>query len=179
MPHCTAQTWFMGELKKLKNYSVLEIGTRRWNPDKPTHHKDWEWFKGHGKYVMSDFMNGLDVDVVADLHELSKVFGEKKFDVIFAASVFEHLEKPWIAAQEILKVLKDKGMFFIQTHQTFPIHGYPNDYFRYTTEGLKSIFMDASELHAGYEFPCEITAERLNNKPCSNCFLNVVVGGRK
>ena len=34
------------------------------------------------------------------------------------------------------KSLKSEGVLFLQTHQTFLIHGYPSDYFRFTTEAL-------------------------------------------
>jgi len=171
------QTWFKAELKKMKDFSVLEIGTRRWIPQFPTHHKDWDWFTGYREFIMSDFMEGEDVDVVADVHELSKTFGENRFDVIFLPSVFEHLDRPWIAATEILKVLSPGGIFMVQTHQTFPIHGYPNDYFRYTTSGLLSLFAGASEKYGNYEFPCEIHSEECGIQ--KNAFLNVVVAGRK
>jgi len=170
------QQWLIDQLKDMKDYSVMEIGTRRWGQN-PTHHKDW--YPGAGKYVMTDFMAGEDVDVLADAHELSKVFGEASYDVIMAASVFEHLERPWIVAGEILKTLKPGGIFFIQTHQTFPVHGYPYDYFRYTRQGLDVLFKDASEKMSEYEFPCEITSERLGLMKNKQSWLNVLIAGRR
>jgi len=170
------QAWLIDQLKDMKGYSVMEIGTRRWGKN-PTHHKDW--FPGHGKFVMTDFMAGEDVDVIADAHELSRSFGESSFDVIIACSLFEHLERPWIVAEEILKTLKPGGIFFIQTHQTFPVHGFPNDYFRYTREGLMVLFNKASEKYAEYEFPCEITSDRLGLMKNKQSWLNVLIAGRR
>ena len=168
--------WFKNEAKKLSktDYTVLEIGTRRWVESKPTHHKIWF---PDATYRMTDIQDGLDVDIVSDIHCLSKTFNEESFDIIVACSVFEHLQYPHKAAEEILKVLKKGGLFFVQTHQTFQVHGYPSDYFRYTTEGLKVLFEKASEVQANYEFPCEITTVQF--APMKRCCLNSNIAGRK
>jgi hypothetical protein len=47
-----------------------------------------------------------------------------------------------------------------QHHQTFPLHGYPSDFFRFSKEALALIFKDAG-LHVaevGYEHRAKITA---------------------
>lgn len=116
---------------------VLELGTCRWGPD-PTHHE--RWAIRAAEYVKADITPGDDVDVVVDAHRLSDVFLPGWFDAIIAVSVLEHLERPWVAAQEMAFVLKPGGSLYVSTHQTFPVHGYPNDYFRFTDEGLKVLF---------------------------------------
>jgi len=166
--------WFSDKISKMEGYSVLEIGTRRWG-DNPTHHKDW--FPNHGKYVMTDFMEGKDVDVLADAHDLSFVFGEKSFDVVIACSLFEHLSKPWIVAKEIVKTLNHGGVFYIQTHQSFPVHGYPHDYYRYTREGLEVLFEEVSEKISDYEYPAKIISDECGEQ--KRCYLNVCIAGRK
>lgn len=115
---------------------VLELGTRKWGTDS-THHK--HLFPATSEYVMADYMDGDDVDVVSDAHDL-KEFDRSEFDSVFTASTFEHIEYPWIAAQAIHRVLKHGGTLFVQTHQTFPIHGYPHDYTRWSDAGLRSLF---------------------------------------
>jgi hypothetical protein len=62
--------------------------------------------------------------------------GEERFDVIISCSTFEHLKYPAVAAHEVLKALKVGGVLFVQTHQSFPLHGYPFDYFRFSREAL-------------------------------------------
>jgi len=168
--------WFHNQISGLNKYTALEIGTRRWGSNS-THHK--VWFPKAKKIIMTDFIDGEDVDVVADAHQLSKTFGEGAIDVIVAASVFEHLKKPWIVAEEILKTLKPGGLFFVQTHHTFPVHGYPNDYFRYTTAGLETLFEKASELHSQFEFPATIKSERLDFTLNPNSWLNVCITGKR
>jgi SAM-dependent methyltransferase len=170
--------YFFEQLSKKKSYSVLEIGTKRWS-DGPTHHKDL--MPNFETYTMTDVTGGIDVDVVSDAHKLSSVFYPGSFDVVWSSSVWEHLHSPWEAAHEVLKVLKPGGLFFIQTHQIFPEHGYPHDYFRYTTEGLKRLFSAASSSVASYDFPCTITphnSEVVWNK-AAPAYLNVNIAGVK
>lgn len=137
--------------------SVLELGTLRWGKFS-THHK--ALFPTASKYVMSDISHGPDVDVAADLHTLTSTFAPASFDAVFCCSVFEHLHSPWVAAQEILSVLKEGGVAFIQTHQAFPIHGYPHDYYRFSTEALLHLFQGASKAQACYEFKAKVVPDK-------------------
>ena len=134
--------------------TVLEVGTRRWGIN-PTHHK--AMFPNATEYVMSDFMDGEDVDVVSDLHDL-KEFEDNYFDAFYAASVFEHVQYPWIAAESIFRVLRPGGWCYIATHHTFPVHGYPFDYTRWTDNGLRSLFEAAGfdVKLAAMNTPCKI-----------------------
>lgn len=131
---------------------ILELGTRRWGSE-PTHHKHW---LPDAQWTLSDAMAGQDVDVVADAHWLTAESWEP-FDAVIAFSVFEHLERPWVAATEIGHILKPGGLVYIATHQTFPLHGYPNDYFRFSKEALCSLFEpDFETVARGYSLPCRI-----------------------
>ena len=124
------------------NCTVLEAGTKRSVKEKPTHSRAWFPNTPREKYVMIDIFEGEDVDIVADLHKLPPDWTDK-FDAFVAGAVFEHLERPWIAAQEVARVLAPGGGCYITTHQTFPLHGYPSDYFRFSAEALSLIFRDA------------------------------------
>jgi SAM-dependent methyltransferase len=126
-----------GEPKK-----VLEVGVSRANPSIRTHHE--ALFTNVKSYVKTDFQDdGIDVDIVSDIHRLEDTFDTGSFDGVLARSVYEHVEKPWVASASINKVLKVGGLVHIDTHLTFPIHGYPSDYFRFTTDGLVSLFDDS------------------------------------
>lgn len=136
--------------------SVLEVGTRRWGTE-PTHHK--ALFPNATRYVMADFMDGEDVDVVSDVHDLDE-FADNEFDAFYAASLFEHVQFPWIAAMAIFDVLKPGGWAFIATHHTFPVHGYPYDYTRWTDQGLRSLFE-----FAGFEVQAAAMDNRCTIQP--------------
>jgi hypothetical protein len=76
------------------------------------------------------------VDVVGDIHELSHHFAPESFDVVYAASVFEHLAMPWKAILEINRVIRVGGLFFVTTHPTWPAHETPWDFWRFSKEAL-------------------------------------------
>ena len=128
---------FRNALNNLSQPKVLELGTRQWVRDRPTHHK--MWLPADATLVMSDMDPGPDVDVVADAHDLS-AFGDGEFDAFIAVSVWEHLRKPWIAAEAAARVLKPGGLLYVATHFAFPVHGYPSDYNRWTDKGMEALF---------------------------------------
>jgi len=137
---------------------VLEIGTMQSVPGQSTHRMAWFPHIDRNDYVMADIGQGDDVDVVCDIHNLPDDWQER-FQSFLALSVFQHLERPWIAAREINRILKPGGYAYIETHQTFPLHGFPNDFFRFSTEALSLLFRDAGFdiISAGYMDRCQVT----------------------
>jgi SAM-dependent methyltransferase len=165
---------FCDWLKTLRAGRILELGTCRSDPQNPTHHRSWA--AQDAVYIMSDFQNGLDVNIVADAHTLTSTFETESFDAIIACSVFEYIQRPWIAAQEIAKLLKPTGKAFIQTHQSFPLHGYPSDYWRFSADALETIFGDVGLKGKGYyEFPCQIFSKQVPGSENFEAFLNVCI----
>lgn len=120
------------------------------------------------------------MDVVVDCHELSMRFPRNYFHAFISCSTFEHLKYPWIVALELNKILGIHGLGFIQTHQTFPIHAYPEDYWRYTKEAFGSLFNEHTGfqiLKSDYTFPCLIKplTEVESWDPGAPSYLNVNV----
>jgi SAM-dependent methyltransferase len=174
-----AEQAFKTRLGDMGSPRILELGTRRWEADRPTHHKAW---RPEASWTFSDFLDGIDVDVVADAHDLAP-FADGCFDAFVAVSVWEHLRRPWIAARAAARVLRTGGIAFVCTHQTFPLHGYPDDYFRFSAEALAGIFDDAgfATMEAGYQYPSQIVPPpevTRWNKAAPN-FLNVAWSGWK
>lgn len=133
---------FWDSVKTKPPKRVLEVGTRRTVADRQTHrHSRFPWVDGKD-YIKLDIRPGIDVDVIGDLHALPEDW-TGKFDCFLADAVFEHLERPWIAAKEVERVLSPGGTFLVSTHQCFPIHGHPSDFFRFSKEALRLIFEDA------------------------------------
>jgi hypothetical protein len=141
-------------------------------------HRDW--VPHAAEFLGTDMESGKDVDFIADLHFLSKTCGTSRFDGIISCSTFEHVKYPWLAALEIGKVLRIGGMVFVQTHQTFPVHNYPNDYWRFTKSALAALFngkIGYEITSSAYEYPCQIIAP--NHNPYYPSFLNVCITARK
>jgi hypothetical protein len=75
-----------------------------------------------------------------------------------------------------MKTLKIRGHVFIMTHFIFHEHGFPFDYYRFTTEGMKALFpptMNCVDRGTAYVFPCEIHSEEMPWNPGNRAFLNV------
>jgi hypothetical protein len=159
---------------------VLELGTARSVPTRSTRHD--EWVQNASEFIGTDIEAGADVDVVADVHRLSDVFGHEQFDVVISCSTFEHFKYPHLAAHEILKVLKVDGLLFVQTHQTFPLHSHPHDYYRFSTDALVSLFsprMGFEVLRAEYERAARTFSRREPQLSAGFSYLNVCMLGAK
>ena len=156
---------------------VLEVGTRRSYPGIPTHHQYWA---PDASWTMIDAEPGIDVDQVADIHHLTHYLGFAYYDAVIACSVLEHVERPWVALRSIANILTPRGKMFIQTHQTFPLHYYPQDYWRFSTAALELLCRDAGlEGEGYYEFPCKIVSEREPSTERYDSWLNVCIVGEK
>src|SRR4051794_16961738 len=76
-----------------------------------------------------------------DLHYvLNKVGGINEadggFDLILSTQVLEHVDKPAAYLKECHRLLKAGGALYLTTHGTYPDHGCPADYYRWTADGL-------------------------------------------
>jgi SAM-dependent methyltransferase len=159
---------------------VLELGTKRSIASRSTRHDDW--VPGAGEYLGTDIEKGEDVDIVADVHRLTRVTGEEQFDVVISCSTFEHLKYPHLAAHEIMKALRVGGLLYIQTHQSFPLHAFPYDYFRFSREALAGLFgtrMGFHMLGTAHEFPAKIFSVEAPETADHPCFLNACLLGEK
>lgn len=156
----SAKQRFWNWLEKQREPTVIEIGTKAWDGKPPIHHKNQvletcQTATWHGV----DCEAGDGVDIVADAHRLSDVIQMGLADAIYCEATLEHLARPWIAAAEMAKITRIGGCAWIETHQSFPIHGYPNDYFRFTAEGLGELFskdVGWEVVASEYFSPCQV-----------------------
>src|SRR5215203_4308520 len=126
--------------------------------------------------------HGADVDVVADAHTVSSTLGSERFDAIISCSTFEHFKYPILAAHELMKTLKVGGLLYVQTHQTFALHGYPRDYWRFSREALAALFpaaMGFRVIATDYEFPARIYSRRAADQHLHAAWLNSLLLGEK
>lgn len=171
---------FITRCRAMDKPHILELGTNRSIAFRSTKHE--AWIPNAGEFVGSDIEAGIDVDIVADVHRLSEIVGPGRFDVVISCSTFEHFKYPHLAAHQILKTLKMGGLLFVQTHQTFPLHAYPFDYFRFSQEALAGLFgtnMGFRVMATDYEFPARIFSIREPSTKWVKAFLNVRLWGDK
>ncbi|WDI32480.1 class I SAM-dependent methyltransferase [Hyphococcus flavus] len=73
------------------------------------------------------------------------------FDFICATDVFEHLKTPWIAARNVVDLLKPGGVAFISTVWSWRYHPVPIDYWRFSHECLQYLFEDLECIEADFD----------------------------
>lgn len=86
------------------------------------------------KYTGCDFREGAGVDEVRDIENMKLEPGSVGTMII--VDTLEHVRRPHAALDEAWKALGPDGMVIITSHQNFPVHGHPYDYWRYTTMGF-------------------------------------------
>jgi SAM-dependent methyltransferase len=123
---------FEAEHVKPRQGRTLIIGSHVY-PPKPDRRKLYQ------EVVGVDMLEGEGVDRVINMEEsLPEDLG--LFDHIECMSVMEHSRRPWLMAQNIERLLKPKGTLFLAAPFVWKIHAYPDDYFRFTPNGLRSLF---------------------------------------
>lgn len=92
------------------------------------------------KYTCLDSSGGGHVDVVGDV--LNMPFEDLNFETVVCNQVLEHVKQPTKLIVECYRVLKPGGCLICTAPFMEPIHSDPGDFFRYTSDGLKSMFED-------------------------------------
>ena len=80
---------------------------------------------------------GNNIDYVGSVNEIP--CGKNSFDVVIAQEVLEHVVSPSLAITEIFRVLKVGGYVYLQLPFIIGYHPCPNDYWRFTHEGIKQL----------------------------------------
>ena len=68
---------------------------------------------------------------------------------IISDNVLEHLIDPRAAVAEMKRLLQSGGMVYVATPFLYPFHSSPNDYQRWTKEGLIQLFQDFEIVEIG------------------------------
>lgn len=130
---------FIEKQAHLLGTDVLEIGSRM------TNENAW-WIVNRdlatGQWTGCDMQAGHGVDVVADIHQPPTEW-QGRFTGILCSEVLEHVARPWVALPQIKSLMQPDGWLVVTTLTSFPIHGFPDDYYRYTTSGLRLLLEDA------------------------------------
>lgn len=95
-------------------------------------------------------LRSIDIGDV-DLTDCGDVLADASFDVVVSSDVFEHLERPWLAAAEIGRILRPGGLAITHTLFSWRSHPRPIDYWRFSAECLEFLFADLDCLETGYD----------------------------
>ena len=94
-----------------------------------------------------DISHYNNIDVVADAHRIPIKDGS--LDGIIIKNVFEHIREPIVVRDELFRTLKKGGRIYAKVPFMQPFHAVPNDFQRYTINGLKEFFKDFKVLKHG------------------------------
>ena len=89
-------------------------------------------------YVGCDMRAGPGVDRVLDMHALD--LPDATIGSVLLLDTLEHVEYCRQAVAEIYRVLQPAGVVVASSVMNFVIHAHPNDYWRFTPEGFRSLF---------------------------------------
>lgn len=83
---------------------------------------------------------GPGVDVVGDLSKELCGLPEGHFSLVICCSVLEHVERPWMMAENITRLTKPDGCLYMSVPWVWRYHAYPDDYFRFSWRGIETLF---------------------------------------
>jgi|SRR5882724_11189949 len=115
--------------------SVLDVGSRNINGDYRA------LCNGLGmSYTGLDTEPGVNVDIVSKPYSFPI---SEYFDLVICGNMLHNVEKPWLLIPEMVRVLRPGGLLVVVTIWKWGINSYPVDYFRYSDNGLRSLFDEA------------------------------------
>ncbi len=126
---------FQQEIERTATGRFLEIGSRARSGITRLHLVPGGW-----QYTGLDIIQGENVSVVGDAHQLSTFLEHDAFDAVAAFSVLEHLLMPWKVVIELNRVMKVGSVGLMTTHQAWPVHDAPWDFWRFSGDCWGALF---------------------------------------
>ncbi len=125
------------------------------------------------EHVGADLLPGPGILYVGPAEELGAP--DASFDVALSTQMLEHARDPLRCIAEMRRVLKPGGLALISTHGVWPYHPVPQDYWRWTHEGLRTLVADAGGLEVLEIMPHRSTPACLAS--LSAYYLNLLAAG--
>lgn len=92
----------------------------------------------HAEAVGVDMLPGPGVDAVINMEEPAALkLGT--FAHIECVSVLEHSRRPWLLAANLERMLQPGGTLYLTVPFVWRVHGYPDDYWRFTLSGVRQL----------------------------------------
>jgi SAM-dependent methyltransferase len=100
------------------------------------------------EFVGCDMREGTGVDKILNLHSID--LPSDMVGTVICLDTLEHVEFPHKALEEIHRILKPSGVVIISSVMDFPVHDFPHDYWRFTTEAFSSLLRPFRSAFVGY-----------------------------
>ena len=93
-----------------------------------------------GRRLSVDIRPFPGVGVLADASSLP--FRESSFSNVLCTELLEHVPRPERIVSEIHRVLGPDGILIVTVPFLYPLHRDPEDFYRYTEDGLRTLLQD-------------------------------------
>jgi len=113
---------------------VLDVGARRTNPCDLQHRT---LFGATWEYWGLDMQDGENVTVRISEGDPWPDLGP--FEVVISGQMLEHSRQPWREVQSMARVARPGGVVLLTAPFMWHVHGHPDDYFRFTGNGLAEL----------------------------------------
>lgn len=110
-------------------------------------------FGGSNGYINSIFIDEVEFinyEVApnypeVDIQDLSN-YQESTYDVVILDEILEHIENPCKAIAEVYRILRTGGYLITSSPLMIAVHRVPEDYWRFTEDGLRVLLKGFSEV---------------------------------
>lgn len=90
-------------------------------------------------YTGLDLKEGNNIDIVVNNPYHWDVIEDESYDLVISGQAFEHIEYFWLTLEEVKRILKPEGLFFLIVPSSGPVHKNPYDCYRFNEDGMKSM----------------------------------------
>lgn len=143
----SATAFFQTYANEFVNPTIVEIGSQNVNGSIREQAPP-------SNYVGLDFQEAKGVDIVLE-DAYTFPLPDNYADMIVTSSCFEHSEMFWLTFVEALRILKPKGLFYINAPSTGDYHAFPVDCWRFYPDAAGALKTWAKR--NGYDITVEYT----------------------
>lgn len=114
------------------NVKVIEIGSQNVNGSLK------DACPIEAEYIGLDFQAANGVDIVLE-DAYNYPIESNTVDIVVSSSCFEHSEMFWLTYLEIMRILKPRGIFYLNAPTVGAVHQYPVDCWRFYPDAGKAL----------------------------------------
>ena len=175
---------YLSELRN-KKFKLIDVGSLSVNSNIKNSLED------NMEYIGIDIVKGENVDVVLN-NPYKFPFEDKSIDVVISISNFEHTEFFWLTYLEILRVLKDDGLFFLNAPSNSKYHRHETDNWRFYPDSMISlqkwgeynnfepqVLEHYTNIEKGRDIWNDYVSVTVKNKKFSNKYPNRIINSKK
>lgn len=87
-----------------------------------------------------DLKQGNNIDIVVEnAYDWEDEIEDETYDLVISGQAFEHIEFFWLTLEQVKRVLKPGGLFFLIVPSTGPVHKNPYDCYRFNENAMKAM----------------------------------------